>query len=105
MAYGGYLADLNSKAELEFLRKFLREQGKQFSIVFVGGAYNSHEALFTKTTSGVTRRKSRLGQKDDVRGNEKCISLNRNPNFELKEERCPFTSRKIRFGFICEVPD
>ncbi|KAH9510371.1 hypothetical protein Btru_042928 [Bulinus truncatus] len=43
MNFGGYLAEVNSKDELEFLRNFLRQNGREFTSFCLGGTYLENE--------------------------------------------------------------
>ncbi|KAK0061518.1 C-type lectin domain family 10 member A [Biomphalaria pfeifferi] len=100
---GGYLVEVNTVQELEFIKHFLYEKASRFLYVMAGGTDEDHEGLWINGHS-LTKVDSLWNseQPDDHQGYQNCQTFNKNFNWNLDDFECVnFNSRPV--GFLCEV--
>ncbi|XP_013062293.2 uncharacterized protein LOC106051637 isoform X2 [Biomphalaria glabrata] len=101
--FGGYLAEMDTSEEFNFVRTFVRSHGSQFMQVMAGGSDEGHEGHWTYRHS-----KSAVvsfwgpGEPDNYNG-ENCQNFYRNLDYRMADGQCIALS-STSVGFLCEVP-
>ncbi|KAK0065251.1 C-type lectin domain family 10 member A [Biomphalaria pfeifferi] len=101
---GGYLVEVNTIQELNFIKHFLFEKASRFGIVMAGGTDEDHEGLWVNRHS-LTKVDSLwdAGQPDDFQGAQDCQVFYKPYNWNLDDNSCVFNSGEV--AFLCEVKD
>ncbi|KAK6965935.1 C-type lectin domain family 4 member K [Biomphalaria glabrata] len=102
--YGGYLTELDSQSELNFVRSFVTSYGSSYFAVMMGATDEGHEGRWINThsrTSVVHLWHPR--QPDNAEGREHCSCLWKRFGFAMNDCPCYYTSTEV--GFLCEIPD
>ncbi|KAI8796287.1 C-type lectin domain family 4 member K [Biomphalaria glabrata] len=102
--YGGYLTELDSQSELNFVRSFVTSYGSSYFAVMMGATDEGHEGRWINMhsrTSVVHLWHPR--QPDNAEGREHCSCLWKRFGFAMNDCPCYYTSTEV--GFLCEIPD
>ncbi|XP_055863455.1 uncharacterized protein LOC129922269 [Biomphalaria glabrata] len=109
MSYGGYLAEIDTDEEFQFImRELLIPQSTFFDIAFIGASDKGHENtwinLHSKTKIAV--KKWRDHQPDNYEGNEHCMGFwqwRESNNWYFNDYPCQNMPTHTE-RFICEIP-
>uniref|UniRef100_A0A2C9KPG5 C-type lectin domain-containing protein n=1 Tax=Biomphalaria glabrata TaxID=6526 RepID=A0A2C9KPG5_BIOGL len=102
--YGGYLTELDSQSELNFVRSFVTSYGSSYFAVMMGATDEGHEGRWINMhsrTSVVHLWHPR--QPDNAEGREHCSCLWKRFGFAMNDCPCYYSSTEV--GFLCEIPD
>jgi hypothetical protein len=99
--HGGYLAELNSQDEYDFVKSFLTSENLRYQYYVTGAVYQNSTYTFLRNPDA--------GIHLDVKGNESgtpgCLSLNKNDNYLMYGTKCSGSNDvSSHRSFICEVP-
>ncbi|KAI8747717.1 C-type lectin-related protein 1 precursor, partial [Biomphalaria glabrata] len=109
MSYGGYLAEIDTDEEFQFIvTELLIPQSTFFDMAFIGASDKGHENtwinLHSKTEIAV--KKWRDHQPDNSQGNEHCMGFwqwKESNNWYFNDYPCENLPPRIE-RFICEIP-
>lgn len=101
---GGYLVEIDSYEELDFLKQFLYKHATKFQSVIAGGTDEDHEGLWiNRYSQSKVVSLWNAGQPDDFEGFQNCQSFYKKFNWNLDDVSCISSTRDV--GFLCEVKD
>ncbi|KAK0044665.1 C-type lectin domain family 10 member A [Biomphalaria pfeifferi] len=100
---GGYLVEINSRDELDFIKNFLFTHGYKFNTVMAGGTDQGHEGVwYNRYSQSIVNNLWFSKQPDNAGGRQHCQSFYRSFNWELDDIECVFNN-KWDVGFMCEL--
>ncbi|KAH9510372.1 hypothetical protein Btru_042937 [Bulinus truncatus] len=103
MTYGGYLAEVNTNDELQFLRNFVMANGWSFSFAMLGGTDEGHEGRWLYMHSRTLVPSLWYPrQPDNAGGTEHCQCLYKFMGWGLNDYVCSIAGG-VRF--VCEIPE
>ncbi|KAK6966099.1 C-type lectin domain family 6 member A [Biomphalaria glabrata] len=100
---GGYLAEINTKQELDYVKNFVASQGFGFWAVMLGGTDEVQEGKWVNRYSGtpVVPFWYRT-EPDDTIHQQNCQCMFKPYSWELGDIACVYNSKQD-VGFLCEV--
>uniref|UniRef100_A0A2C9KHD1 C-type lectin domain-containing protein n=1 Tax=Biomphalaria glabrata TaxID=6526 RepID=A0A2C9KHD1_BIOGL len=104
--HGGYLVEVNTQAEFDFLKQFIRTYGSHFEHVYTGGTDENHEGVWLyrhSQTPVVPFWAPGEPNNDNKNFDENCEEFHKDLQWSMNDLQCSFPNSTVS-GFICEVP-
>ncbi|KAK0061576.1 C-type lectin domain family 4 member K [Biomphalaria pfeifferi] len=102
--FGGYLTELDSQSELNFVQNFVNANGSAYFAVMMGATDEGHEGRWINRYSQTpVAHLWYPRQPDNTAGAENCSCLWKVFGFAMNDCPCYYTSNAV--GFLCEIPE
>ncbi|XP_013064519.2 uncharacterized protein LOC106053504 [Biomphalaria glabrata] len=101
--YEGYLAEIDSLAEFEFVRNFIISKGSHFSNVMTGGTDEETEGIWINRHSKTPVASFWAPGEPNNLENEDCQNFYKFQNWYMNDAPCS-VSNSVEVGFVCEIP-
>lgn len=103
--FGGYLVELDTIPEFNFLRSYVAKQA-DIKYVMTGATKEGHKGEWVNIHSGTVAHDIQWGQGEPMNNlDSSCVWFANFTNWYMHAGRCYFIDYNMVDGFLCEIPE